>query len=175
MDFIIQVLLLTENAKKYVNYLQDVNKNMKILHNSDSAARNPNCDSKVYTIEASNDIHSKYQELSNFLLERDNYEFFDLEEYTPHDVIQKYNYIKDLQLNIPVTIYRYYQGNYLGTINYIWKIPLRNDHRSETENARVITRINEDLPKYYTRQMRKNALKKVSFFIIIKFYNRQNY
>ena len=74
-----------------------------------------------------------------------------------------------------VTIYRYYQGNYLGTINYIWKVPLRNDHRSETENARVIARINEDLPKYYTWQMRKNALKKVSFFIIIKFFNRQNY
>ena len=84
--------------------------------------------------------------------------------YIPCDVIQKYNYIKDLQLNIPETIYRYYQGNYLGTMNYIWKIPLRNDHRSETENARVIMIINEDLPKYHTRQMRKNSLKKVRFF-----------
>jgi len=65
---------------------------------------------------------------SDFLLEKDNYEFFDLEEYMPHDTIQKYNYIKNLQLNVPATIYRYHQGNYLGTINYIWKIPLRDDH-----------------------------------------------
>ena len=96
--------------------------------------------------------------------ERDNYEFFDLGEYTPCDVIQKYNYIKNLQLNVPVTIYRYYQGNYLGTINYIWKVPSRDNYRSETENAHVIMTINEDLPKYHTRQMRKNALKKVKFF-----------
>ncbi|GBC14692.2 hypothetical protein GLOIN_2v1773072 [Rhizophagus irregularis DAOM 181602=DAOM 197198] len=31
-----------------------------------------------------------------------------------------------------------------------------------TENARVIAAINENLPKYYTRQMRKNALDKVT-------------
>ena len=128
VDFITQVFLLTENVKKYVNYLREVNQKMNTLHNSDFAARNPSCNSKVYTIEASDNIHSKYHELSDFLLERDNYEFFDLEEYTPCDVIQKYNYIKDLQLNIPVTIYRYYQGNYLGTMNYVWKIPLRSDH-----------------------------------------------
>uniref|UniRef100_U9TRZ8 Uncharacterized protein n=1 Tax=Rhizophagus irregularis (strain DAOM 181602 / DAOM 197198 / MUCL 43194) TaxID=747089 RepID=U9TRZ8_RHIID len=89
----------------------------------------------------------------------DEMKFFDLDEYTPYDVIQKYNYIKNLQLNVPVTIYRYYQGNYLGTVNYIWKVPVRSDHRSETENARIIAAINENLPKYYTRQMRKNALK----------------
>jgi len=128
VDFIIQVLLLIENIKKYINYLQEVNQKMNIIHSSDVPTHNPGCDLKVYTIEASDSIHSKYQELSDFLFEKDTYEFFNLEEYTPHDVIQKYNYIKNLQLNVPVTIYRYYQGNYLGTINYIWKVPLRNDH-----------------------------------------------
>ena len=59
-----------------------------------------------------------------------------------------------------VTIYRYHQGNYLGswTLNYIWKVP---DQRSETENARVMACIQENLPKYFTRQMRKNVLNKV--------------
>ncbi|PKY33751.1 hypothetical protein RhiirB3_395051, partial [Rhizophagus irregularis] len=160
MDFINQVILLIEKIKKYANYLREVNKNMNVLHNSDFSACNPGCDLKVYTIEASDNIHYKYQELSDFLFEKDNYKFFDLEEFTPHDIIQKYNYIKNLQLNVPVTIYQYHQGNYLGTINYIWKIPLRNNHRSETENAHIIARINEELPKYYTRQMHKNALKR---------------
>jgi len=49
-----------------------------------------------------------------------------------------------------VTVYWYYQDNYLDTINYIWKVLLRNNHQLETENAHVIARINEDLPKYYT-------------------------
>src|SRR5205814_10044277 len=56
MDFITQVLLLTENVKKYANYLREVNKNMNVLHNSDFSARNPGCDSKVYTVEASDNI-----------------------------------------------------------------------------------------------------------------------
>ncbi len=77
---------------------------MNILYHNDFATHNPDCDSKVYIVKASNNIHFKYQELSIFLLERDNYEFFDLEEYTPYDVIQKYNYIKNIQLNIPVII-----------------------------------------------------------------------
>ncbi|POG72960.1 hypothetical protein GLOIN_2v1773072 [Rhizophagus irregularis DAOM 181602=DAOM 197198] len=164
MDFIIQVLLLIESIKKYISYLQEVNQKMNTIHYSDVSTRNPGCDLKVYTIEVSDSIHSKYEELSNFLLEKDSYEFFDLDEYTPYDVIQKYNYIKNLPLNVPVTIYRYYQGNYLGTVNYIWKVPVRSDHRSETENARIIAAINENLPKYYTRQMRKNALKEYSLF-----------
>ncbi|RGB40612.1 hypothetical protein C1646_753192 [Rhizophagus diaphanus] len=143
MDFIIQVLLLIESIKKYISYLQEVNQKMNTIHYSDISIRNPGCDLKVYTIEVSDSIHSKYEELSNFLLEKDSYEFFDLDEYTSYDVIQKYNYIKNLQLNVPVTIYRYYQ---------------------ETENARTIAAINENLPKYYTRQMHKNALKKYSLF-----------
>ena len=72
---------MTENVKKYVNYLREVNQKMNTLHNSDFAARNPSCNSKVYTIEASDNIHFKYHELSDFLLERDNYEFFDLKEH----------------------------------------------------------------------------------------------
>ena len=75
--------------------------------------------------------------------------------------MQKYRYIKDLRLNFPVIIYQYHQGNYLGTLNYIWKVPLLVNQRSETENARVIVIIQENLPKYFTRQMRKNALNKV--------------
>ncbi|CAB5345194.1 unnamed protein product [Rhizophagus irregularis] len=77
---------------------------MNTIHNSNVSTHNPGCDLMVYTIEASDSIHSKYEELSDFLFEKDSYKFFDLDKYTSHD------------------------GNYLGTINYIWKVPLRNDH-----------------------------------------------
>src|SRR6266536_1432029 len=53
--------LLTENVKKYANYLREVNKNMNVLHNSDFSVRNPDCDSKVYAVEASDNIHFKIQ------------------------------------------------------------------------------------------------------------------
>ncbi|RIA86767.1 hypothetical protein C1645_828762 [Glomus cerebriforme] len=88
-----------------------------------------------YTIEGSLKIDDKYQELSDFLLDKNNYEFFNLEEYIPSNPMQKYRYIKNLQPKFPITIYWYHQGNYL-----------------------------ENLPKYFTRQMRKNysLIKKVT-------------
>ena len=64
------------------------------------------------------------------------------------------------ELNRP-TIYRYHQGNYLGTLNYIWKVPSLINQRSETESAHIMAIIQENLPKYFTRQMRKNVLNKV--------------
>jgi hypothetical protein len=116
---------------------------------------------QVYTIEGVLEINAKYQDLSEFLFDKNNYEFFDLEEYIPSDPMQKYRYIKDLQLNFPITIYRYHQDNYLGTLNYIWKVPLLVDQQIETESACVMAIIQENLPKYFTRQMRKNVLNKV--------------
>ncbi|RIA90741.1 hypothetical protein C1645_737633 [Glomus cerebriforme] len=55
---------------------------------------------------------------------------------------------------------RKYSGNYLGTLNYIWKVLPLIDQRSETENAHVMAMIQENLPKYFTCQMRKNVLNK---------------
>jgi hypothetical protein len=60
-------------------------------------------------------------------------------------------------------IFRYHQGNYLGTINFVWKIPeneMLNDKENETLKARMLARIHERLPHYFTRQMRKNVLNK---------------
>ena len=116
---------------------------------------------QVYTVEGSLEIDPKYQELSDFLFDKNDYEFFDLKEYIPSNSMQKYRYLKDLQLNFPVTIYRYHQGNYLGTLNYIWKVPSLINQQSETESAHIMAIIQENLPKYFTRQMRTNVLNKV--------------
>lgn len=60
--------------------------------------------------------------------------------------------------------FRYAQGNYLGTITYIWKIPeseITDEFQDETQKVRMLAKIHEGLPKYFTRQMRKNVLGKV--------------
>jgi hypothetical protein len=64
---------------------------------------------------------------------------------------------------IKIINYKYHQGNYLGTINYIWKIldnEVFNDKRNETLKACMLARIHEKLPHYFTQQMRKNVLNK---------------
>jgi hypothetical protein len=160
-DFILEIFELTDIIKRYANYLQRVASEINARHVSNSSARNLSQDLQVYTIEGSLEINIKYQELLDFLLDKDNYEYFDLEEFIPSNPMQRYRYIKNLQLNFPVTIYRYHQGNYLGTLNYIWKVPILIDQRSETESAHIIAMIQENLPKYFTRRMRKNVLNKV--------------
>jgi hypothetical protein len=160
-DFILEVFELANMINQYVKYLQRVNNEVNVRHTSNMAAQNVSQDLQVYTVERCSEIDTKYQELSYFLSNKNNYEFFNLEEYIPSNPMQRYRYIQNLQLDFPVTIYRYHQGNYLGTLNYIWKVPLLADQRLETENARVISIIQESLPKYFTRQMRKNVLNKV--------------
>jgi hypothetical protein len=59
--------------------------------------------------------------------------------------------------------FRYPHGNYLGTLNFIWREPnpeeINEDY--ETLKAQMIIRINDIIPIYCTRQMRKNVFQKV--------------
>uniref|UniRef100_U9T4T2 Uncharacterized protein n=1 Tax=Rhizophagus irregularis (strain DAOM 181602 / DAOM 197198 / MUCL 43194) TaxID=747089 RepID=U9T4T2_RHIID len=151
-----EVFILTSSMQKYASNLEKINKSMKQIHLSDTPARHPANDLIVYTIDSCRKIDAQYKQLQDHLLNVDYYTEVDLESFLPKDAIQRYRYIKDLQIQFPVTLYRYYQGNYLGTINYIWKVPSNSEVQSETAHARVITTIQEKLPQYFSRQMRKN-------------------
>ncbi|GBC12013.2 hypothetical protein GLOIN_2v1780244 [Rhizophagus irregularis DAOM 181602=DAOM 197198] len=75
-----------------------------------------------------------------------------------------YRFLKNLQLTCSIGIYRYAQGNYLGTITYIWKIPeseIIDEFQDEMQKVHMLAKIHEGLPKYFTRQMRKNVLGKL--------------
>ncbi|POG65288.1 hypothetical protein GLOIN_2v1483257 [Rhizophagus irregularis DAOM 181602=DAOM 197198] len=118
----------------------------------------------MYRISACgcNSLNENYIQLDNILFEKQFYEYIDIQPYLPNDVVKRYRFIKDLQLMFPIGVYRYHQGNYLGTINYVWRIPKIEvfDDEHETLKACMLTRIHEELPHYFTRQMRKNVLNK---------------
>lgn len=59
------------------------------------------------------------------------------------------------------TLYRYYHGNYLGTLNFIWKTPDSISEQDKSQEAKMLTLANEMIPSYFTRQMRKNVTEKV--------------
>jgi len=116
-----QVLALIKMIDQYANFLNKANDRMHEIHYSGAPARDPSINLEVYTIDASsnNMIKEVYEELANVLSSENEYDFINMEHYLPKDVLKRYDYIKNLQLDIPVTIYRYHQGNYLGTLNYI--------------------------------------------------------
>lgn len=165
-NVISSVFELVECIQKYATYLEEVNTEMNILHYNDTPARNGVENIELYTIEASKSpILSKYTELDKALQQENYYIYIDLDQYLPLLTNQKYVFIKELCLSFPISIYRYHHGNYLGTKNFIWRIPIHNDNRSETRNSSVVTAILNNIHKYYTRQMRKNMLDKVNYNI----------
>src|SRR5206468_4051180 len=99
-------------------------KSMKQIHLSDTPACQPANDLKVYTIDSCQKIYAQYQQLQDHLSNMANYTEINLDNFLPEDAMQRYRYIKDLQMQFPVTLYRYYHGNYLGILNYIWKVPI---------------------------------------------------
>ena len=56
----------------------------------------------------------------------------------------------------------YQHGNFKGTEHFQWKIPSESSCRSDTSNARVIFRLNEQMAKYATRAMKKEFIDKYS-------------
>ncbi|CAB4376372.1 unnamed protein product [Rhizophagus irregularis] len=157
--------------RKYSEYLVATNNSMNKLHHSDkSSARGPENSSTMYRIAAceNNNLSENYIRLNDVLFEKHYYEYINIQSYLPNDVMKRYRFIKNLQLTFPI-------GNYLGTINYIWKIPeieVFNDEQNETSKARMLARIHEELPHYFTRQMRKNYsyVKKISPAILRMLY-----
>ena len=91
-----------------------------------------------------------------------------LDIYLPKDKQTRYDFINELRVNCTFTLYRYYHGNYLGTLNFIWKIPEITSEQNKNQEAQMLALANEMIPTYFTRQMRKNVIEKV--FLILLFY-----
>ena len=65
-------------------------------------------------------------------------------------------------LCLPFVMCCYQYGNFKGTEHFLWQIPSEPSCRSDTSNARVISRINEHMAKYATRAMKKEFIDKYS-------------
>ena len=87
------------------------------------------------------EVNCIYRELEILLQEKQCYEFVDLKLYLPKSVIERHQFIKNIELDVSICLYRYHCGNYLGTKNFIWKIPNNRNNRSETKNAQALLAI----------------------------------
>jgi hypothetical protein len=84
-----------------------------------------------------------------------------IDDLIPHNVFQA-AYLEGMELPFNITLYRYYSGNYIGTLNWIWKRPDTVELFDKTKESQSLLKAHESLPKYSTRQMRKNVINKVS-------------
>lgn len=100
------VLSLIEILKKYAEYLNTTNNSMIKLHNSDESARNPENDCTMYRVDACKKLNNVYSRLNDALLEKPFYEYIDIQQYLPVDIMKRHRFIKELQLTFPIGIYR---------------------------------------------------------------------
>ena len=164
-EFIREVFMLISCVQKYMEYLENVNRSVNTIRNAMQPARNPldNSDIKILIECFRQDLKDCYKSLATKIRETNAYEVVLLDEYLPQNKYERYNFIQNLQLDSTIMLYRYYHGNYLGTLNFIWRIPLDPNERSDNLQAKIIIEIQEKLPHYFTRGMRKNIFERVFF------------
>ncbi len=130
--------------------LGEVCDRMNVLHHSSSPARIPSDHMIVLVHEASESVAAEYQQLFEAL--GDVYEPVHLEEFAPEDCFKRRQWLDCLALSVPFVTHCYQHGNFKGTEHFLWHIPSEPSCRSDTRNARVISRLNEQMDKYATRR-----------------------
>lgn len=91
-----------------------------------------------------------------------NYQYLDLDTYTPDDRLKRRQYIKNLALQEPVMLYRMAYGGSVWTLNFIWKVQKQDSQERTSQNALNINKINAFLPKFSTRSMQRDFLNRYS-------------
>lgn len=87
------------------------------------------------------------------------YEAVFVNEYAPADRYLRRTYIRKVSLDVDVFMNRMAYGNSVGTLTFVWKIDQSlSDHQEQ--NAHVLLKVTEKLPKYRTRDMKKTFLQR---------------
>jgi len=160
-SFISNVFKLCHNIRKYVSYLESVNNEMISNHSRNVPIRNLLDNITLEIRNKQRNFNPKFKNISDLLQDSDFYELHLLDNYLPQDKRMRYNFINELNVDYTFTLYRYYHGNYLGTLNFIWKIPDSTSEQDKSQEAQMLVLANEMIPSYFTRQMRKNVAEKV--------------
>ena len=111
------------------------------------------------TIEAlkSTSPDEKYNILQGKIDTLDYYEIISLQDLEPKDRYERRSWINSLALNYPISLYQYDQGNYLGNLNFVWKLP-SVEQRSELQTISALEEVRRQIPIYSTRNMRKTFM-----------------
>ncbi|CAB4435152.1 unnamed protein product [Rhizophagus irregularis] len=139
---------LIKIAQEYANYLQGVNNRMRTIHTSLVPVRNGRDDITVEDIEAVDLYPSQYEFLAQLLHESNDYDLLNIDHLLPSKPQNIYLFFQNICADVSFTLYRYYHGNYLGTLNFVWKIPSL-DKCDKTKEAKNISAAYDQIPIYF--------------------------
>lgn len=155
--------MLFECICKYKKRLDKDNRRHHDSYQRDSSPKRilQSYSSLVY-IAPSTEYNVRYKKLQDGINLSKNYQYLDLDTYTPDDRLKRQQYIKNLALQEPVMLYRIAYGGSVGMLNFIWKVQKQDSQERTSKNVLNVNKINAFLPKFSTRSMRRNFLNRYS-------------
>ncbi len=110
-------------------------------------------------------VPSCYAVLNDTFNRCNDFEYISIDEFCPHDRIERRKYIKDLRLSKPLMLFRIAYGGSIGTLNFVWPVPWDDSPERSTRNSLVIGNITQTVPKFSSRAMRRDFLDKYASYV----------
>ena len=105
-------------------------------------------------------VKAEYNDLLSVLETKKYYEPIILCEYEPVDRRQQFEWLQGLSLPFLVTLMRRAYGGYIGTINFLSKIPVNKDSKDDTTEMHLVLELIKNLPNLHSRQMEKDFIQR---------------
>lgn len=155
---------LTEALIKYYKFLTDQQQRTSLRHASKEPLRSLSDNWVNRTVEgkASVETGKEYLILEKQLQEMQCYSPLCLMDLEPSERIDRRKWIDNIQLSLSISLYSYQHGNYLGNLNFAWKLPSDDSKRSGMKELQVIEQIKKDIPVFSTRQMKSEFINRYS-------------
>ncbi|EXX52103.1 uncharacterized protein OCT59_010826 [Rhizophagus irregularis] len=103
-QFISEVIQLCEVSRKFIEYLDNVNKRMRIIHNSSVPIRNGIDHIKVLDIDKTLTTNENYNEIIKLMHEKEEFEPTCIDDLILCNVIQPV-FLENMELPFSVTLY----------------------------------------------------------------------
>ena len=108
---------------------------------------------------SSNKVATVYLDLDKKVRKLHLYEPLYLTEYEPEQRYMRRDWIDGIRLSDSVAVMKRSYGSLIGNINIVWEVS-SDDPNHETNMAKAVLVVTEDLTQYHTRKMRKDFLSK---------------
>jgi hypothetical protein len=165
----------TDRNKTLNSYIEDLNATLVKYH--ERLVKGKNLQSKSRSLESDKTsvlesqetschyispgkVEDPYTNLDEYMCKLGLYEHVDLDDFSPSNRYKRREFIKKLKLSKPVMLYRVAYGGSVGTLNFLWIVSDANSEEMLLKNSYVTKTISESLPKYSSRQMRRDFINK---------------
>lgn len=154
---------LTDSMVKYRDHMKGDNTRHAEKRRQPPASTSvePDRDVDLLCLASVPRVNERYKALDAALSAAEAYEFLDLPQFSPDDRIKRRRYVKDLQVSMPVVLFRVAYGGSLGTLNFVWRTD-EGDSESErmARNSDTAGQVKATLPKFCSRAIRRDFLQK---------------